>query len=113
MEFFWIELPAEMTVHIVENHEKKEDYKIGSVHRQGKKKNDQNSCFNDRLQGMKGIGCPGGWIRGAMVNEMKPFEQDLIVHQSVHPIEIGIMHKEHDRENRKIIYPSHHGNVFV
>ena len=62
MEIFGVEFPSEMTIDVVDDHEKEKDHKICSVHGKGKEKDDQDACLYNGFQGMKGIGSPGGWV---------------------------------------------------
>jgi hypothetical protein len=62
---------------------------------------------------MKGIGGPGGRVGRLVMNQVKKSEQVFLVHHAVHPIKIGVVHEEHDREDRKKISPSMITNVLV
>jgi hypothetical protein len=55
---------------------------------------------------MKGIGCPWRWIGRLVVHQMKEIEKLFVVHDSVHPIKISIVHQKHDGENRPKIEPA-------
>ncbi len=93
-----VKFPAKVSVNIVYDHENEKDQYMKFMDGDGKKKNNQDTGFNDCLQRVEGIGGPGGWIRRLVVNQVKEFEQLFLVHQAVHPVKISVVHEEHDGE---------------
>jgi hypothetical protein len=113
MKILWVKLPAKMPVNIVDDHEKEKDQYVKFMDGDGKKENKQDASFNERLQGVEGIGRPGGWIGRLVVNQVKEFEQLFMVHHAVHPVKIGIVHEEHDGEDGPKINPAMAINALV
>lgn len=101
-ETFWIQFIPEVPVHIVHDHEKKENVDMRPVQRHGKNKKWQYTSF----QRVKSIGSPGRWIGAAVVNKMKIFEDTRMMHQPVYPVKISIVYHEHDGKRGKIPYPA-------
>lgn len=95
-----------MSVNIVDDHEKEKDQDMKFMDGDGKKENNQDASFNECLQGVEGIGRPGGWIGRLVVNQVKEFEQLFMVHHAVHPVKIGVMHEEHDGEDGPKVNPT-------
>jgi hypothetical protein len=93
-----VKLPAQVSVNIVHDHEKEKDQYMKFMDGDGKKENNQDAGFNECLQGVERIGCPGRWIGRLVVNQVKEFEQLFVVHHAVHPVKIGVVHEEHDGE---------------
>lgn len=62
---------------------------------------------------MKSVSRPGRWIGGLMMHQVYIVKDLFMMHDSVKPIEISIVHEQHDREGRKIIDPSVFRNVRV
>ena len=101
-----VKLPAKMSVNIVDNHEKEKDHQMKFMDGNGKNENNQDASLNKCLQGVEGIGRPGGWIGRLVVNQVKEFEQLFMVHHAVHPVKIGVVHEEHDGQYGAKIEPA-------
>jgi hypothetical protein len=95
-----------VSVNIVDNHEKEKDQYMKFMDGKGKKKNNQDTGFNNCLKRVEGISGPGGWIGGLVVNQVKKFEQMFLVHHAVHPVKIGVVHEEHDGEDGPKVNPT-------
>jgi hypothetical protein len=106
MKILWVKLPAQVSVNIVDNHEKEKDQYMKFMDGNGKNENNQDAGFNKCLQRMEGIGRPGGWIGRLVVNQVKKFEQLFMVHHPVHPVKIGVVHEEHDGQYGAKIEPA-------
>jgi hypothetical protein len=106
MKILGVKFPAKVSVNIVDNHEKEKDQYLKFMNGDGKKENNQDAGFNECLQGVEGIGRPGRWIGRLVVNQVKEFEQLLMVHHAVHPVKIGVVHEEHDGEDGAKIEPA-------
>jgi hypothetical protein len=108
-----VKLPAQVSVNIVNDHEKEKDQQMKFMDGNGKKENYQDTGFNDGLQRVEGIGCPGGWIGRLVVNQVKKPEQVFLVHHAVHPVKISVVHEEHDGEGGPEIEPTMFINTLV
>jgi hypothetical protein len=106
MKILGVKFPAQVSVNIVDNHEKEKNQYMKFMDGKGKKKNNQDTGLNECLQGVEGIGSPGGWIGRLVVNQVKEFEQLFLVHHAVHPVKIGVVHEEHDGEDGAKIEPA-------
>jgi hypothetical protein len=113
MKILWVKLPAKMSVNIVDDHEKEKDQYMKFMDGNGKKENNHDASLNDSFQRVEGIGSPGGWIGRLVVNQVKEFEQLFLVHQTVHPVKIGVMYEEHDGEDGPKINPAMVINILV
>lgn len=71
------------------------------VQREQEQEYDQNTGLNDALQRVKGIRRPGGGVGGLMMDQVKDPKEARMMHHSVHPIEIRIVHEQHDGEHQK------------
>jgi hypothetical protein len=98
MKILWVKLPTKMPVNIVDDHEKEKGQYMKFMNGDGKKENNQDAGFNECLQRVEGIGCPGRWIGRLVMNQVKKPEQVFLVHHAVHPVKIGVVHEEHDGE---------------
>ena len=98
IEAFRIELPAAVTVNIVNDHEQEEEGQMKLVNGDGKQEDDNNTYFHEGFQRVKGIGSPGGGVNGFMVYQMENAEQCGMMHQAMGPVKISIMDEQHERE---------------
>ena len=62
---------------------------------------------------MKCIGRPGRWIGGLMMHQVYIVKDLFMMHNSVTPVEISIVHEQHEWEGRKIIDPTIFRNICV
>jgi hypothetical protein len=83
-----------MPVNVVYDHEKEENKEMKLVQGQQKKEYDQNAGLYDAFQGMKSIGGPGGRVGRLVMHEMHDLEKSRVMHESMRPIEIGIVYKQ-------------------
>lgn len=103
VQAFGQDLEPEVTIYIIADLEKHVRHNGCVMHRQG----EGDHCYDQRLQngfkGMKGIGCPGRWIGGFMMDEVYVLENFGMMHEAMRPVEIGIMEEEHPDKSEEVI----------
>src|SRR5258705_1840717 len=103
---FWVDLVSRMTVHIINNRKQKENWQMKTVYGNCKKENCCNSNLYNSFQRMKCISGPRRRINRLVMYKMKYLKNFWMMHYPVCPIEIGVIHDEHQRKCRKKIEPA-------
>ena len=87
-----------MAVYIVDHLSSEEYCEVYGVQRHDHEQDREDACLHYSFERMKGEGCPGRRIGGLVMYEVKYLEELWMMHETVHPIEVGIVDNESDRE---------------
>lgn len=99
-ESLWIQFPAQVPVHIINDHEQEKENQVIEMNRNAKYKNEEDAGFQDRFQRMEGVGGKGAGIGGLVMHQVDQFKNTGMMNGPVHPVKIGIMNNRHDGEGQ-------------
>ena len=100
-ESFGVDLPTQMSVYVIDDGHEEEDDEVQGVCGYGEQEYDEYPDFYHRFQRMEGIGRPWRGIGRSVMHQVKQFEQFWMMHDAMHPVEIGVVHDHHDREGQE------------
>jgi hypothetical protein len=100
-ETFGVDLPSEVSINVVDDGHQKEDDEVQGVYGNGEQEDDEDPYFEDGFQWMECVCGPGRGIGGSVMHQVKQFEQFRVMHGAVHPVEIGVVQDQHDRERHE------------
>ena len=103
IESFGIQFPAQVTVNIIENHEKEKKQEMKFMYGDGENKYDKHTGFQNSFQRMKSISGKRAWIDRLVMGNMDPFEQRRVMYQPVHPVKISVVQQSHYWKSKKEI----------